>query len=339
MATRTNPKDTLFQLRIKARIDTRTTACRVTVERLADKKVQVRGYSQYRQTDAFVRALAGEIYGADHVSFDLKVLERGAPKFAVINSAVAPLWRNPDASDPETLDSEALYGSYVRVYHREGPFTFIQMADGYVGYCPTASLQRATTEEYLRWKNGPQAVTLLPLQAGDIAIAPGSRFSYEGGSVLLPGGGTLKVSKKQVVLSDPADPKFAKILQERAREFLDSPYLWGGKSVVGIDCSGFVQTLMLQEGVVLPRDASMQCHVGEIVGYLPRYGDLLPGDVMFFMNTNAYVFHVGIFLGDDMYMHSAGKTGPIISSVKKDGQNFASRYDGTYVYARRMHRR
>jgi cell wall-associated NlpC family hydrolase len=59
---------------------------------------------------------------------------------------------------------------------------------------------------------------------------------------------------------------------------------------------------------------------------------------MFFMNKNAYVFHVGIYLGNHTYMHSAGKTGPTKSSVFKDGKNYMSRYGSSFVYGRRVHR-
>ena len=148
----------------------------------------------------------------------------------------------------------------------------------------------------------------------------------------------MKLSPKDYVAFDPARSTFITSLQKRAEQFMNSPYLWGGKTEAGIDCSGFVQTLALQEGIFLPRDASMQCHVGEMVGYLPDFADLLPGDIMYFMNKNAFVFHVGIYLGDKKYMHSAGKTGPTVSSVYPKGENYMTRYGNKFVYARRVHR-
>jgi hypothetical protein len=266
MALNVREKIGLFQLRLKARIDSRMTACRVAAAPAGGGTVAVVGYSHYVQTDAFVKTVAQEIFGKDKVGFKLKVMERGAPKFAVVHKAFAQIWRNPDSSDPVTMDTEAVYGTVVRVYHREGNFIFIQHPDGYVGYTPTEALRAVSVQQYLRWKNGEHAITLVPLKAGDVVIPPGSRLSREGGRLLLVDGGILKAGRKEAVVFNPSKADFVTAVTARAEEFMASPYLWGGKTEAGIDCSGFVQTLALQEGIFLPRDASMQCHVGEIVG-------------------------------------------------------------------------
>lgn len=338
MALSRREQNEQFQLRLKAKIDSRVTACRVKTEPAVGGGLFVTGYTQYIQTDTFVKSTAEEIFGKEKLGFKLKVLKRGAPGFAVVHQAFARIWRNPDDSNPETMDSEALYGTVMRVYHREGGFTFVQHPDGYVGYAPTNALTPVSVQDYLRWKNGEHAITLVPLKTGDLVIPPGARLNRDGGRLALVDGSTIKVGKKEVALFDPSKAHFITAVEKRAEEFMASPYLWGGKTAAGIDCSGFVQTLALQEGIFLPRDASMQCHVGEIVGYLPNYEDLLPGDIMFFMNKNAFVFHVGIYLGNHTYMHSASKTGPTKSSVFKEGQNYMTRYGTSFVYARRVHR-
>lgn len=331
-------QDELFQLRLGTKIDRRTTACRVEVTRSPTGEARLSGFSHYRQTDAFVKAIAGEIYGEAVKSDHLEILENLPPRFAAVQDSFAPIWRNPDASDPEHLDTQALYGAVLRTYHQEAEYTFIQHPDGYVGYTPTSQLKSVAADYYLSWKNDEHAVTLVALQTGDTIIPPGSRLLHVDGKLLLADGSTMEASANQVAVFDPFRSNFIKAVENRAAEFMDSPYLWGGKSVEGIDCSGFVQTLALQEGIFLPRDASMQCHVGEIVGYLPDYADLLPGDIMFFMDNKAFVFHVGIYLGNHKYLHSAGSTGPTKSSVYPDGENYMSRYGSAFVYARRVHR-
>lgn len=337
MTLSTQTQDELFQLRLQARIDSRTTACRVAVSH-STGGAAVSGFTHYRQADVFVKAVATKIYGASSVEFQLDILEELAPQFAVVHDSFAPMWRNPDASDPKMLDSQALYGTVVRVYHPDSEFMYVQHPDGYVGYLPATALTPVSVDDYLAWKNGEHAITLVPLKAGDADVPPGARLIHRDGRLRLADGSSLEVFSNQVAVFDPSRCHFVDAVQKRAAEFMDSPYLWGGKSVEGIDCSGFVQTLALQEGIFLPRDASMQCHVGEMVGYLPDCADLLPGDIMFFMDDKAYVFHVGIYLGNHTYLHSAGKTGPTKSSVYPEGDNYMSRYGGSFVYARRVHR-
>jgi hypothetical protein len=92
--------------------------------------------------------------------------------------------------------------------------------------------------------------------------------------------------------------------KETALKFLNSPYLWGGKTPFGIDCSGFTQIVFKICGYKLPRDAYQQALVGTIVSDLE---DAAPGDLAFFTNTKGRVFHVGIILDDKKIIHSSGK--------------------------------
>lgn len=339
MSKTTDLLDEIFQLRLKARVDSRTTACSVQTVHEKKDAVLVQGFVHYAQLDAFVKTTAKEVYAGYEITFKLRVLERrNGGKFAVVTDAAADIWRKPGPTDNDNRDNQALYGTIVRVYFKEGDFTYVQHPDGYVGYVPTRHLRAATAEDYLDWKNGAHVVTLVPVKHGDITIPMGARLRYRDGKALDVDGAPVTMSTKQRRIFDVTKSKFLDEAVRLAESLMDTPYLWGGKSEVGIDCSGFMQTLAIQQGIVLPRDASMQCHVGEIVGYLPDMADLLPGDIIFFMNKNGYVFHVGMYLGDHIYMHSAGATGPTKSSVYKNGKNFMKRYDNSYVYARRVFR-
>ncbi len=73
-----------------------------------------------------------------------------------------------------------------------------------------------------------------------------------------------------------------------------------------------------------------------MVGYLPNHEDLLPGDLLFFMNDKAYVFHVGVYAGDHMYLHSSGLKNVLKSSLLTDGENYLSRYGTSFVHGRRI---
>jgi gamma-D-glutamyl-L-lysine dipeptidyl-peptidase len=326
----------IFDLRLKTKIDIRTVACQV--EAVSEKGgTKVTGFSLYKQTDAFIRHTAAEVFGGAKLDFDLKVLSRRYPlKFQEVAIAAAPFYKQPEVVEKDLL-TEALYGCVVRTYFSQDGFTFAQHPDGYVGYVPANALHRTTPEHYLRWKNGPCAIARVPFEANGIVVPSTAKLVYERGKVLAPNGNSYAVPESKVKLVNPSASSFVKSVVQHAEVFKNTPYLWGGKTERGIDCSGFVQSVTFQEGIKLPRDASMQAGVGEIVGYLPKYADLLPGDILFFMNDKAFVFHVGIYLGDSTYIHSSGKKNVVRSSLLPRGANYLSRYGQTFAFARRVH--
>ena len=95
--------------------------------------------------------------------------------------------------------------------------------------------------------------------------------------------------------------------------FLNSPYLWGGKSFLGIDCSGFTQLVFSLCGIKIPRDAYQQIELGKKL----NFSEKKPGDLIFFINERDRIHHVGIALKDDKIIHASGKVG--IDTLNKDG--------------------
>ena len=91
---------------------------------------------------------------------------------------------------------------------------------------------------------------------------------------------------------------------EFAQKFMDAPYLWGGRSIFGIDCSGFVQLCARAAGKLLPRDASEQIKEGELVYFLP---EIQPGDLAFFGNEDGKIVHVGMMLDNERIIHCSGQ--------------------------------
>lgn len=94
------------------------------------------------------------------------------------------------------------------------------------------------------------------------------------------------------------------LMIEFAQKFMDVPYLWGGRSIFGIDCSGFVQLCARAAGKFLPRDASEQIKEGELVYFLP---EIQPGDLAFFSNEEGKIVHVGMMLDNERILHASGQ--------------------------------
>ena len=97
-----------------------------------------------------------------------------------------------------------------------------------------------------------------------------------------------------------------------AKKHLGTPYLWGGSSPSGFDCSGFVQYVLKQSGITLPRTTSEQVTVGKSISK----SELLPGDLVFLQNTyRTGVSHVGIYIGDGKMIHASSSKGVTISDL------------------------
>ncbi len=94
-----------------------------------------------------------------------------------------------------------------------------------------------------------------------------------------------------------------------AHRFLGITYTWGGISAFGFDCSGFMQMLHRQRGIVLPRDAQAQCEWSGFVD-IPRATDLLPGDFLFFTDSPPAITHVGLFVGAGDFLHATTEGHP-----------------------------
>ena len=103
---------------------------------------------------------------------------------------------------------------------------------------------------------------------------------------------------------DPNKSEFRSGIKETAMFYLDAPYLWGGRSLFGIDCSGFTQMVFKQFGIRLKRDAWQQAEQGTILGFLQ---ESRAGDLAFFDNEDGRITHVGIMLNNQQIIHASGR--------------------------------
>jgi len=232
---------------------------------------------------------------------------------------VVPVRRRPDERAPR--DTEVLFGELVRIFDMRGGWAWVQLeSDGYVGYVPTSTLSATLTQPTHRICAVSAMVYAEPSALSEpiMALSLGSRVSIRTEEPDTTQGragdeGVIERAEDRALfaelssggfvgwkhLTGPADiaPNFSLDFVAVAERFIGTPYIFGGKSALGIDCSGLVQVALAAAGICAPRDSDMQQNeigrqisIGEDLSGLQR-GDLVfwPGHVGLMANANDIV--------------------------------------------------
>jgi cell wall-associated NlpC family hydrolase len=226
-----------------------------------------------------------------------------APRFVEgrktrIIAASAPLRRLPQADAP--LETEALFGEAVTVYDESEGWAWAQLErDHYVGYLPAAALGALAEPTHrvaaLRTHAYPGPSIKAPPR---MALSLGAQLTITGreGDFAVAEDGLYLWSRSLAELS-VREPDAAAV----AERFLETPYLWGGRTSEGVDCSGLVQTALMTAGIASPRDSDMQeAGLGEPIAIDDPKAPLARGDLIFWKG------HVGIMRDPVTLLHANG---------------------------------
>lgn len=296
--------------------DPRIAVFEVDVEVHGDRVAFVGFTSEPAAAEELHRRAAGLTQWTE-VADRVQLLPEAAPDelvHAVVSAALAPMMGGPRIASTQV--SQAVLGSRLVVFRREGRWLQCKGPDGYIGWIHAGYVALMDEAGARAWEMGVD---------GDVWISLGAEVLDDDGAILarlpwnaritrlgsglarLPDGRTGHIRGEVIPLGArqlgfPTDPT---AICETAPRWLGVPYLWGGITMGGVDCSGFVQALHRMHGHTLPRDSDQQSRAGESVDPGENFEKLLPGDLLFYAEQPGRCTHVTMSLGGSEIIHSS----------------------------------
>lgn len=327
----------------------RTAVYDVRVEEDGERWV-LTGETTAPEAPAALKEALGAIPGAPATISDrilrLPDAALGDQRAALVRAALAPVLKEPVISAAQV--SQYVLGHRIDLLSRHGAWWRARGEDGYVGWVHDGYLQIGTEEWARQWEQG---------EGGEPVVSLGTELFDDGDRVFAraPWGARLirdmprrfrLPDGRRGILRDEVDMIDADRLSDRfpprgesvtrtARLWWGTPYVWGGVTPAGADCSGYVQSVFWMHGIALPRDSELQSRVGTS---LPTDGisDLRPGDLLYFAERRELVTHVAISLGGADIIHCALSNGGVEFNVVGGELDLERRLEAELVAVRRV---
>ena len=211
--------------------------------------------------------------------------------------AVAPV--RADHSDRAEIVTQLLFGEIVTVLEYHQQWMRVQSyADNYEGWIDGKQVHFLRLKEVNRWCDGLTVETALTRQ---VETPWGNQWITRGAFVPYDNSGAFSIGKDTFRFMDaPSEEPLTTV--DLAKSYENAPYLWGGKTPFGIDCSALMQLSFRFFGINLPRDASQQVDMGMEI----PFGEHQAGDLAFFLNADGRIHHVGLLLNTNEIIHASG---------------------------------
>ncbi len=334
-----------------------------------DKRVALFAIENYKSNDEFVlkgesnlpdgiqmlkdRLEQNQVAYVDSITL-LPAAELGDSTKAIVNISVANLRSNPKHS--AELATQATLGTPVKILKKEGGWYYIQTPDKYLSWVDDGGIILMDSTRFSQWQSTDKIIyqntyghaysgedeeeIISDLVAGNILEI----IKYGGKHFIVhfPDGRTAFVRRNESTTYNNWLEQMdinADSLIATSKKLMGVPYLWGGTSTKGMDCSGFTKTVYFLNGMVIPRDASQQVHAGKPVDSVGNFENLERGDLLFFGrkandSTAEKVVHVGMWIGENEFIHASDMVR--ISSIDPTADNFDEANKNRYLRTKRI---
>lgn len=327
--------------------DPRLAVFEVTVE-VRGEGVALVGATSEQEAAMALSARVAQLTGWRTVADEVQRLPEADPEelvHAVVTSAVAPMLSGPLVRSTQV--SQVVLGNRLVVLRREGRWLQCRSSDGYIGWIHAGYVALRDDSAARAWESGAGGDPCVSLggvvldASGEIMMRLpwGARVVRESESVVrLPDGRSGPVEGELIAaalrpLAFPADGAAA---CETAARWLGAPYLWGGLTLGGVDCSGLVQSVWKLHGRRIPRDSDQQSRFGEEVDPGPEFENLLPGDLCFFAEEPGRVSHVAMSTGGSKIIHASLGNGGVARNDLVGRRGYERELRRLFHNARRM---
>ena len=278
--------------------------------------------------------------GVKKVHHEVRVLpEEGHLDDERYGVCVAPMALTfAEASEAAGLRSQLLYGEPVLLLDRDAGYFLLHGGDGYCGWVREDCVRVMSVDEFKRYTAARQAVLLRDVETADRRVVQGATLPIASAAsdqmtLMQPEGGTFHVDAADVRVHDGSSAAAGQI--SRALRLLYRPYLFGGVSPIGLDCSGLVRNVSTQTGLTMARDAAQQFLHGRLVATRWHRDGIRPGDLLYFISAGGRIFHVGLAITPTHFVHCAPPEVQI-SSLNKSDRLYSEYRERTFFAAKRV---
>mgnify|MGYP001174949652 FL=1 len=272
----------------------------------------------------------------------------GDKVFGIVNVSVTPMREEPRHSSQ--MVDQAIMGNVVRLLKNDNGWYLVQTHYDYVGWINKSGLFVTNESGKNNWQEkADKSFTGLQnlirsepdnnsLPISDIVlnnVVISKPYDDDWSLIHLPDGrkGYLKSKSLRYFNTKNQNNIHSGDIISDAKRMMGTPYLWGGNSTKGNDCSGFTQTVFKANNIQIPRDARQQALIGTPILPSQDWSNILPGDLLFFGRKNR-VTHVGISLGQKDFIHQGGRVD--INSLDESSPNFNSGRLKSFLFIRRI---